>query len=847
MTSLSCPTLLDWDAAAAAGAARAGGKGWILSLLHQRGLPVPPGVILSVDAVPHKDLPRLLEMELERRGWTDTPLAIRSSAPDEDSLGASFAGIHLSFLNVTGLEAILTAIKAVWDSRTSAHARAYRSRMGMGEETRGMAVIVMPLLEAESAGILFTCDPLTGRRDRVIIHANWHLGESLVGGMTEGDAYAVAPDPLADGPVPVVLTPGPKTVSTRPRTGEMGTETLPTPPHLRGRSVLSDTQARVLAALARDAADALDYTGGTEYDMEWVWDGNQFWLVQARPVTTENHWTYPALANQPTYWTRGNSREVVPDPLSPIDWHFSQKMINRMLTHGYRLAGYAPLPGLRRGALFQGRLYLDATLIQWEGYDALGVDPQVMNDMLGGPQPVIPLPKQGITLRLARLGRMLGYILATRGPRGRAETTLREAHLRATEWRQADRTLPPGMIARDLRQRAVILLGSDDLLFLQASGGGALNTLGIILGKYLPGEGPPLAEAAMGDGPPSVTARQGHALVSLARVARSDASAWAWITAPDRNTRAWDRALPPESPFRLAFAQVLEAYGHRAVKETYLRSPRWREDPGYLLDLLPVLADQTPETGIEQRRVRATQARETLLVALPFWVRGFVKGLLKQAKREINDREAARSAMVAHLEVLRLDLLAIGAAFAGPGPDALDRAEAIFTLTLTEALALAEGRLSPAAAARRITDRRPRLEAWAATPEPLVLKQREGMRATAPEEGAPRQHGTTLTGVGLSQGRATGRARIARDPTQALSLAEGDILVAPSTDPAWTPLFLKAGGLVMETGGILSHGAIVAREFGIPAVANLPGILDNLPDGALITVDGTRGEVLLEA
>jgi pyruvate,water dikinase len=823
----------------------------------------------------------LLKTELERRGWVDRPLVIRSSATDEDSAGVSFAGIHLSLLNVTGLEAIQKAIEAVWDSRTSARARAYRSRLGLGEETAGMAVILMPLLDAESAGILFTSDPLTGRRDRVIIHANWHLGESLVGGMTEGDVYAVGPDLLTDGPIPVEWTPGPKAVITCPRAGEMGTKTFPIPLSLIGQSVLSDGQARALAALARDAVDALDYTGGTDYDLEWVWDGRQFWLVQARPITTGAHWTYPALSHQPTYWTRGNSREVVPDPLSPIDWHFSQKMINRMLTHGYRLAGYTPLPGLRRGALFQGQLYLDATLIQWEGHDALGVDPKLMNDMLGGPQPVIPLPKEGIALRLARLIRMLRYLWATRGPRSRAETTLREAHRRTAEWRQADRTLPPERIARDLRKKIVTLLGSDDLLFLQASGGGALNTLGIILGKYMPGAGAALAETAMGDGPPSVTARQGHALVNLARVAQSDAPAWAWITAPDRNARAWDRALSPESPFRQAFARFLEDYGHRAIKETYLRSPRWREDPDYLLNLLPVLADQIPETRAEEQRVRATKARKTLVAALPFWAKGVVTGLLKQAKREMNDREAARSAMVAHLEVLRLDLLAIGAAFSGPGPDALDRAEAIFTLTLTEVFALAEGRLPPAAAARRIADRQPQLEAWAAIPEPLILvhrpnrrlqpefgkvmhkqrssapvnepfdcvgalEQRDGGRATALQEDPRRQNGTRLTGVGLSQGRATGRARIARDPTQALSLAEGDILVAPSTDPAWTPLFLKAGGLVMETGGVLSHGAIVAREFGIPAVANLSGVLDRLSDGDLITVDGTRGEVLIE-
>jgi pyruvate,water dikinase len=163
---------------------------------------------------------------------------------------------------------------------------------------------------------------------------------------------------------------------------------------------------------------------------------------------------------------------------------------------------------------------------------------------------------------------------------------------------------------------------------------------------------------------------------------------------------------------------------------------------------------------------------------------------------------------------------------------------------LAEALALAEGRLDPKAAAHRAADRRPLIEAWAREREPAVLEEYAGHRQ-ARAETPPPTTGAHWPATALSQGLATGRARIARRPTDALDLEDGDILVAPATDPAWTPLFLKAGGVILETGGYLSHGAIVAREFGIPAVANLAGVLDRLTDGALVTVDGDRGRVIL--
>ena len=186
----------------------------------------------------------------------------------------------------------------------------------------------------------------------------------------------------------------------------------------------------MLGELARDAANALDYAN-TGYDVEWVWDGERFWIVQARPITARGRYTYPALASQPDYWSRGNTREILPDPLSPLDWRLCRTMVNRMLTRGYELSGYATLPGAQRAGLFHGRLYLQTSLMQWEGYDALGIAPKVMNQLLGGRQPEITVLPLTAGRRWAKGLRLLRYLRRSAKQRRHAEAALSQARRRA--------------------------------------------------------------------------------------------------------------------------------------------------------------------------------------------------------------------------------------------------------------------------------------------------------------------------------------------------------------------------------------------------------------------------------
>jgi len=838
--------ILDWSQAAALGSAEAGGKGTQLGRMSLLGIPVPDGFVIAASCAqarsPGDPLapPLLAEIwdEIERRGWDDRPLAVRSSAVDEDSATASFAGIHLSRLNIIGIDAMAQAVTAVWDSAWSDAATAYRQRLNLSLERRDMAVVVMPLLEARASGVAFTCDPTSGREDHVVINAHWGLGEALVGGAADGDLYRLELSYLDDSLREIERRVGAKARMTR-QLPQGGTELADTPAALAADAVLPSAQAETLGALALDAATALDFARPL-YDVEWVWDGTQFWIVQARPVTAPGRHTYDALRGQPALWSRGNTREVLPDPLSPLEWNGSRALISRMLSIGWRLAGFTALPGIERAALFHGRLYLEASVLQWEAFDAVGFPPKALNALLGGHQPEITVPAPTLRQRLRRMAAMMRYLMRARPFRRRAESLLAETHAVAAAWRAMPLPTDRAGLTDLLRQQIDYVNRADHLMFLQGSGGGNLSSVVRILERRFPGEGHALAAALMAGGEPSVTARQNMELLGLARIATEDDSgALDWLRLPDRG-EDWRNALPPDSPFAAAFAKFLARYGHRAVKETYMRMPRWHERPGYLLDVIAGLTGCDADALHRRSQEASAAAWHRLDATLPGWLRRMVRGMVTAATRECNDREAARSALVAVLDATRQAVLQVARLLEAEG--GLERTDDVFNLTRPELLALAEGRLSPQAGRLRAAQRRECMEAWATEREPEIITL-HGSTALA-DDGAPQQaEDGAWRGTAVGAGRALGRPHVAREPGDGTGMVQGDILVAPSTDPAWTPLFLKAGGLIMETGGFLSHGAIVAREFGIPAVVNLPGIVDALDGAALVEVDANRATV----
>lgn len=819
--------------AALAASELVGGKGRQLGQLHRYGLPVPDFFVIPAawsrqrsKGVP-PDLQQRLQAELLARGWLDTPLAVRSSAVGEDAAAASFAGIYLSRLNVAGPEALVQALAEVWASLDTPSAAAYRQRLRIDDEP-AMAVVVMPLLAAEASGIAFTCDPVCGRDDRMVVHAHWGLGEALVGGEAAGDEYVFAEDTIDVWRL-IESRSGSKATMSLPAPGG-GTQRLPVPHEQARRRVLDGAQAESLAALLRDAAVACDFVAPF-YDLEWVWDGGQFWLTQARPVTRRPHYTYDALRSQPAIWTRGNTCEVMPEPLQAMDWNFSRRGCNDLLAQGWQLAGYPVQPGVQRAGLFDGRLYLEASIMQWEAWDGIGLPPERINALMGGHQPAIATVPPTWRERLARIGNTLRYLRHAPAMGRRGDAEVEQALAIARELRDvplpesnADITALFIRLFRPARE----FVG---MFFLQGSGGSSLSLMLDTLERAFPGESAALGAALLAGGEPSVTARQGYALLDLARLAKA--------LAPGQR--------PQDDPeFARAFAVFLEQYGHRGHYETYQRSPRWHEQPERLLEQLPALAEVDAAAMRVRQQAAADAAWQRIRRELSFWRRPLLRAQVKAANRDSNRREAARSAIVSLLSAGRRLWLLIGQRLVGEG--ALDRPDDIFHLMPCELERYAWGRLSLAGLRARVADRAALFARWQATePREWLTVAPAGQIAPEPVPADARPvkpgDGRIFRGVATGTGVVRGKVRRLRHPSEGLALQPGEILVAPSTDPGWTPLFLKAGGLVVETGGYLSHGAIVAREFGLPAVVNLPGILAALEDGDEVEVSGLKGIV----
>lgn len=869
--------LLNWQDAARLGSGVAGGKGEQLGRLARYGLPVGDGCVITADAyrasmggvlqevalracalpeyaqkreldqLRHRmlsqPLPQVLCAALDDlllgKDWQRQALAVRSSAPGEDSAQASFAGIHRSVLNVIGRDALVDAIRVVWTSLWTPQAVAYRERIGMQHADAAMAVVLMPMVAAKASGVVFTCDPRSGREDRMVISSVRGLGEALVSGLVSGEDIVLGTDRLHERWAILERRPASAKLALEPDVAG-GVRQRDLTQAEQSAQVLDDTQAVALGVLAQDAANALNFTAPW-YDIEWVWDGHRFHLVQARPITARPWHTYPGLQGQVSTWTNGNSRDVLPDVFNACDVQCWMSGVNLLLEAGLKAAGYAPLAAIQRCALFQGRAYYNASVVQWEAYDCIGMSPQMMNNWLGGHQPEIRVPTLTLRHKLHHFARTLRFL--TREPALRRKGLAESQRIfgDSKEWRSTDlSTLSDALlIERTTELAAAIYRRNPGLSFMQCAGSSPLELVKR-LDRIFPDEGNSLAAALIAGGTPTVTAQQGYDLLQLASLARKESHVVHWLLTGHKGDL---NCLPVDSAFHTAFANFLEKYGHRGVYESYTRTPRWREDPSYLLASIAGLLD----ADVQEIYGRQQQARKNAWVRIDtrtsFAERWGIRILVRMASRDNRHRELARSSFTAVRECARLITLEIGRRLVASGQ--LNESDEVFHLTTTEQASALHGEFPREAIQARVADRICMAAYWEDNPASDVVIEGDNDVVGAPAaELHPWKETDTWRGLAVGSGYIQGRVRVVTHPSQHASLQRGEILVAPSTDPSWVPLFLKAGGLILETGGYLSHGAIVAREFGLPAVVNLPGIMAQLRNGDLVAVDGQRGLVV---
>jgi pyruvate,water dikinase len=373
MKNVEQDIFLGWPESFLAGAQVVGGKGWNLGRLHRYGLIIPHGGVLTTTAyeyfIDHNRLreavknvaatvtidnlqsigtnsqlvalrerilqgtipPRIAEtlhIKLSNSGILRKPLAVRSSASCEDSSMASFAGIHDSFLNVQSQDEVIEAIKGCYASLWSTRAVAYRRKMGADDFDIAAAVVIMEMVQAEAAGVAFSCDPRSGREDLLLINANFGLGESVVTGTVEPDEYSLEIDLRY--PLPQIKAKrigAKKGMTVAGKNG--GTEFVENAGQMT-KQVLSDSDIARLGLLVQRVFAALG-DGVQHQDVEWVFGGGEFILVQARPVTMLQRYTSPGLKTRPEYWSNGNFRDAAPMVLSTVNWSSLKHALKEVL------------------------------------------------------------------------------------------------------------------------------------------------------------------------------------------------------------------------------------------------------------------------------------------------------------------------------------------------------------------------------------------------------------------------------------------------------------------------------------------------------------------------------------
>jgi pyruvate,water dikinase len=779
-------------------------------------------------------------------------VAVRSSATAEDLPYASFAGQQDTYLNVVGVDALIDAVRRCWASLWTDRAVSYRASNGIDPRAVRLAVAVQEMVEATVAGVLFTANPLTGRRRQAVIDASPGLGEAIVSGAVNPDHFVVD---TATGEI-VERRLGDKRVAVRAAAGG-GTQRVELAERPDEAS-LSEAQIRALVALGARVEDHHE----APQDTEWAIDADErIWLLQARPITT----LFPLPARAPAtdadlrVYFSVNVAQGVYRPLTPMGLQAFKLIGSSMSTlFGHqppdRYTGPAPLT---EGA---GRLFVDVT--------------PALRSKLG--RRLLDLATRNMEARTAPIlrrltaDRQLAPVAVRRWPilravlsllvRGRIPLRVAQAFLRPEAARIRAKHLEAELRASGEAPRtasAAESLAAVERLFLGgpprilpgiapffAAGLGANALAGVLLGDLATDDERRVVLRGL---PHNPTTEMDLALWTLAEEVRTDPDAARTVreAPPERLARAYHGGtLPPT--LQKGLADFLRSYGHRGVAEIDVGLPRWSEDPTYILGVLAnYLRLDDPELAPHVQFRRATREAETMVANLTRRasrkgrLRGALVGFLLRRTRALAGlREMPKFCIVLLLARARALLWSVGENLAGSGR--LEKAEDVFFVTLPEArTALAGADLRPVVRERR-ADYEHELKRRHV---PRVLLS-DGTEPAA-EEALDAANDGALRGTPASSGTVTARARVILDPNDA-HLEPGEILVAPSTDPGWTPLFLTAGGLVMEMGGAMSHGAVVAREYGIPAVVGVPNATERIASGEQIIVDGSAGTIAFE-
>lgn len=745
------------------------------------------------------DLVTAITDALARLG-SDTPVAVRSSATAEDQPAASFAGLHDTYLNAVGAAAVVRHVGRCWASLFTERAVSYRVRNGIDHRQVAMAVVVQRMVPADVAGVLFTADPVTSNRTVVPIEAAPGLGDALVSGLVATDVFRVRDGRIAD-------------------TQLGGAHAAP---------VLTEEQVLRLAALGR----RIEAHFGGPQDVEWCLVADDLHIVQSRPITTL--FPVPEVHDgEPHVYVSVGHQQMMTDPMKPL---------------GLSVWQLTAIPPMHVAG---GRLFVDVAerlaspTSRAAIVEGLGRSDPLMRDALrtvlaGGfveerPDPPPPGPASGTapTPIDADPAVVAGLI-------ERTETSL------ATLQRDiADRTGTDlvDFVAADIQELKRLLADPLSMQVIMA-GFDATWWLNDRLQEWLGEKN--VADVLAQSAPGNVTSEMGLALLDVADQIRPHPDVVEFL-----RQRAGDDTILDDLPSvsggaqaHAAIAGFLDRYGARCAGEIDITRPRWHERPG---TLVPSILDNVRNfrTGEAQRRFdsglhRAAAKERDLLArlrAMPDGAQnaGEVERMIARLRTFVGYREFPKFGIVRRYAIYKRALLAEAARQVRAG--VLHDAEDVFFLTLAELREMiATGHVDD----RLVRDREAAFRSYHhLTPPRVLTSDGETLSGEYHRDDVP---AGALAGLAVSAGTVEGRARVILDMAQA-DLEPGDILVTAFTDPSWTPLFVGIAGLVTEVGGVMTHGAVIAREYGLPAVVAVTNATRLIRDGQRIRVHGTEGYV----
>lgn len=866
----------------------AGGKGLSLTRLVRAGFPVPPGFIISATAyrtfvhnhglvemildalrnIPLNDPDALQTASQSIRAWFKVsdlpsglagllrqayedmghlPVAVRSSATAEDLPGLSFAGQHETYLNVIGENVLQKAVMKCWSSLWTVQAIGYRLRNNIDTTTIAMAVVVQHMVPSEISGVLFTANPLTGKRTESVIDATFGLGEALVSGKVEPDHYVVN----ADGCI-LSKTLGEKAIAIQEHEGG-GTVTVHK--DAATQQALSDVMIVDLVQMGHCAADLFD----APQDIEWAVVKDQLYLLQSRPITT----LYPLPEGIPVDELKVMfsfaSVQGMLDPMTPLGCD----TIRSTLIGAGKIFGYY-LTMEKQSVLWEAgeRLWLNITGLvrnrvgRWLIMFALPyIDPdasqilKMLIDQGRFPSPgrlrartamhlvrvLIPLILRALRTLLnpdaqrERLFRLLDTMLSDFEARFAQSSSLLERLLLIRE--MADQAFD--FVIPQFVPRFAIGMGAYNLLTHLAATVPEIDVDTLVMMRGVPY---------------NVTTEMDLCLWETAQTIRADPLSLATMQSHqvEELAEAYLHGSLPQAA-QEAIGQFMVRYGMRGLAEIDLGRPRWREDPQSILQTLRSYLDivdayKYPDVVYESGKKTAEVEIDKLVSALQATRYGWFKTAIAtraaaRMRALVGLRETPKFFVIRIFGIMRQGLLEDGAKLVRY--NVLMQPDDVFYLHIRELHALAVGEKRDWVALverRRLTyaeeQRRRRI--------PRLLLN-DGQAFYEKIEVAD---SADFNGEPVSAGTVEGVVRVILDP-RTVQLMPGEILVCPGTDPSWTPLFLIAGGLVMEVGGMMTHGAVVAREYGLPAVVGVRDATRRLHTGQHVRVNGSSGQVIL--